>query len=824
MEETMTVEGSNADSMLDWGSPIDPLTPNQLYRRADLSVLAFATTADLQPLDGLAGQARASEALKFGTQIRSGGFNLCVIGSEGARMEQSIKAMLAETASHERKPSDWIYVNNFAEPHRPVAIELPPGRAPALRDAMHELIEDLKATLPAAFESSDFQARRAAIDQAAQKRQEEAFAALREKAAGRNVAILRTPGGFVFTPMRDGEIVPPKDFAAWPEVEQKAAQSAMEGIEPELEQTLRSMPRWDKERREEVRKLEQETVQASVAQTIEEAKAGFLDLDRVLKHFETIRSDLIENAGLFVAPLPDEEIESARTRLGGPFDRYEVNILVTQAESSEGAPIIEEAHPTLGNLTGRIEYMSQQGVLVTNFRLIKAGSLHRANGGYLLINLRNLLMEGFSWASLKRALLQRQIVIEDIARLIGLTTTISLEPDPIPLDIKVLLFGDRLLYYLLDAFDPELSRHFKVLVDFDDDFDRSQSAEANYARLIAALIQKHELLPFDRTAVERVIEHAARLAEDAEKLSLVIERIHDILAESSFYAKEEGRAVVARADVERAIDQKVRRASRLQQHSQEMILRNIALIDSDGSHIGQINGLSVISLGGYSFGRATRITCRVRPGAGKIVDIEREVELGGPLHSKGVLILAGFLAGRYALDAPMSLSASLVFEQSYGGVEGDSASSAELYALLSAIGEIPLRQDLAVTGSVNQHGQIQAIGGVNEKIEGFFDVCNARGLTGKQGVIIPKANVKQLMLRQDVVDACATGKFAVYPVETIDQGIALLTMRPSGERDQAGVYPEQSINRLVEDRLQSFAKARRAALAESFEQAREENE
>jgi predicted ATP-dependent protease len=381
-----------------------------------------------------------------------------------------------------------------------------------------------------------------------------------------------------------------------------------------------------------------------------------------------------------------------------------------------------------------------------------------------------------------------------------------------------------LLYYLLDAFDPELSRHFKVLVDFDDDFDRSQSAEANYARLIAALIQKHELLPFDRTAVERVIEHAARLAEDAEKLSLVIERIHDILAESSFYAKEEGRAVVARADVERAIDQKVRRASRLQQHSQEMILRNIALIDSDGSHIGQINGLSVISLGGYSFGRATRITCRVRPGAGKIVDIEREVELGGPLHSKGVLILAGFLAGRYALDAPMSLSASLVFEQSYGGVEGDSASSAELYALLSAIGEIPLRQDLAVTGSVNQHGQIQAIGGVNEKIEGFFDVCNARGLTGKQGVIIPKANVKQLMLRQDVVDACATGKFAVYPVETIDQGIALLTMRPSGERDQAGVYPEQSINRLVEDRLQSFAKARRAALAESFEQAREENE
>src|SRR3974390_605521 len=708
----MTVEGSEDDRGLESRGPIEPLTPDQLYRHADISGLTFATTADLEPFDGFAGQQRALEALHFGTKIRSAGFNLCVIGSEDDQMEQSIKAMLAETAPRERKPSDWIYVNNFAEPHRPMAIELPPGRAPALRDAMHELIEDLKATLPAAFESSDFQARRAAIDEAAQKKQEEAFAALREKAAGQSVAILRTPGGFVLAPMRDGEIVPPKEFATWTEEQQKAVQAAMERIEPELEQALRSIPRWEKERREEVRKLEQEMVRASVEQSIGEAKARFLDLGAVLKHFETIRRDLIENAGLFVAPLPEGEIESARTIPGGPFDRYEVNVFVTQAESREGAPIIDDVHPTLGNLTGRIEYISKQGVLVTNFRLIKAGSLHRANGGYLLINLRSLLMEGFSWASLKRALLQRQIVIEDVARLIGLSSTVSLEPDPIPLDIKVVLFSDRLLYYLLDAFDSEFSRHFKVLVDFDDDFDRSQAAEASYARLIAALVHKNELLPFDRKAVQRVIEHAARLAEDAEKLSLGVERIQDILAESSFWAQADAKAVVALEHVERAIDLKIQRASRLQKRTQEMILRDIALIDTEGSQTGQINGLSVISLGGYSFGRASRITCRVRPGAGKIVDIEREVELGGPLHSKGVLILAGFLAGRYALDAPMSLSASLVFEQSYGGVEGDSASSAELYALLSAIGEIPLRQGPAVTGSVNQHGQIQAIGGV----------------------------------------------------------------------------------------------------------------
>jgi predicted ATP-dependent protease len=677
--------------------------------------------------------------------------------------------------------------------------------------------------LPAAFESSEFQARRAAIDEAAQKKQEEAFAALREKAAGENVAILRTPGGFVLTPMRDGEIVPPKEFAGWPEEQQKAAQAAMERIEPELEQALRSIPRWEKERREEVRKLEQETVRASVEQSIEEAKAKFLNLGAVLKHFETIRRDLIENAGLFVAPLPEGEIESARRIPGGPFDRYEVNVLVTQAENSEGAPIVEDVHPTLGNLTGRIEYISKQGVLITNFRLIKAGSLHRANGGYLLINLRSLLMEGFSWASLKRALLQRQVVIEDLARLIGLSATVSLEPDPIPLDIKVVLFSDRLLYYLLEAFDPEFSRHFKVPADFDDDFSRSQAAEASYARLIAALVRKNALLPFDREAVQRIIEHAARLAEDAEKLSLGVERIQDLLAESSFWAQSDAKAFVALEHVEHAIEEKIRRASRLKERGQEMILRDIALIDTVGVQTGQINGLSVISLGGYSFGRVTRITCRVRPGAGKIVDIEREVELGGPLHSKGVLILAGFLAGRYALDGPMSLSASLVFEQSYGGVEGDSASSAELYTLLSAIAEIPLRQDLAVTGSVNQHGRIQAIGGVNEKIESFFEICRARGLTGKQGVIIPGANVKHLMLRRDVVQACSAGRFAIYPIETIDQGMALLTLRPSGERDAAGAYPANSVNRLVEDRLKSFAKARRAALAESLEEARGEN-
>ena len=450
-----------------------------------------------------------------------------------------------------------------------------------------------------------------------------------------------------------------------------------------------------------------------------------------------------------------------------------------------------------------------QGALVTNFHLIKAGALHRANGGAILLDARSLLMEPFSWAALKRALLRQEVTIEDVARFVGLTTTVSLEPDPIPLDLKIVLFGDRMLYYLLSAIDPEFSQYFKVLADFDDDICRSPASEMVLARLIGEIAAQEKLRPLDRGGVERTIEHAARLADDANKLTLLVERLHDLIAEANHLAGQAGRETVGRADVEQAIRQQVRRVSRLRERSQEMILKDILLIETTGKRIGQINGLSVLSLGDYAFGRPSRITCRVRAGSGKIVDIEREVALGGPIHSKGVLILSGFLAGRYAMDQPMSVYASMVFEQSYGGVEGDSASSAELYALLSALADAPLRQDLAVTGSVNQYGAVQAIGGVNEKIEGFFDICLARGLTGSQGVLIPAANVQHLMLRSDVVEACAAGRFAVYPVLTIDQGIAIMTGLPAGERGPEGAYPIGSLNRAVEDRLKDFAKIRK---------------
>jgi predicted ATP-dependent protease len=459
-------------------------------------------------------------------------------------------------------------------------------------------------------------------------------------------------------------------------------------------------------------------------------------------------------------------------------------------------------------------------VLVTNFLLVKAGAIHRASGGYLLLDVRALLMEPFSWTALKRALKRGEIAIEDVGRFLGLTSTVSLEPDPIPLNVKVVLFGERLLYFLLCAHDPELCDHFKVLADFEDDFSRTPENEAIVSRLAASIARRDKLRPLDRAAVERVVEHAARLADHSEKLSLRVKDLREALIEADFCAREAGCDVIGRVDVERALEARIRRASRLRDRAKESILERVALIDTDGARAGQVNGLSVIELGGLAFGRPTRITCQTRPGGGKVVDIEREVELGGPIHSKGVLILSGFLAGRYALDAPMSLFASLVFEQSYGGVEGDSASSAELYALLSALAQAPLRQDLAVTGSVNQLGVVQAIGGVNEKIEGFFDICAARGLTGKQGVLIPGANVQHLMLREDVVRACADGRFAVYPIAAIDEGIALLTGLEAGERQADGSFPAGSLNRRVEDRLRAFAEIRKNFGKEGGDEAR----
>lgn len=789
---------------------VRPLPAERLYRAADLSALSFVSTADIEPADGLVGQQRALDAIAFGTRISTPGFNLFVIGPSGMRMQRAVERILAETAGERRRPSDWVYVNNFKDARKPVAIELPAGRAAEFSEIMRGLIDDLKTTLPAVFESEDYQTRRGAIDQAFQAKQAEAFTALHDKAAAKDIGILRTPMGFALAPLRKGQPVPPDEFRTWPEAQRRETEATIEGLEKDLEHVVRQLPQLETDRRDAVRKLNRETAGFAIGHFIDTVKKRFTDIQKIVEHLEAIRAHLIENVAMFVLKGEGEEWQRTEEQLGGPFDRYSVNVLVGHTGGEPNIPIVEELHPTLPNLLGSIEYVSQHGVLATNFRLIKAGAIHRANGGLLLLDARSLLTEPFSWTALKRTLRQGEIRIEDLGRFIGLTSTVSLEPDPIPLDVKVVLFGDRMLYYLLAAFDPDVAEHFKVLADLEDDVDRTPASEAAHARLIAALVRRSNLKPVDRAGTALLIEHAARLAEHANKLTLVVDQLDDVLAEADFWASKAGRAVIARADVETAIEQKIRRSSRLRDRAQESILEHVALIDTSGARVGQVNGLSVAELAGFRFGRPTRITCRVRPGSGKVVDIEREVELGGPIHSKGVLILSGFLAGRYARDTPMSLFASLVFEQSYSGVEGDSASSAELYALLSALAELPLRQDLAVTGSVNQQGEVQAIGGVNEKIEGFFDICRKRGLTGTQGVLIPESNVQHLMLRRDVIQACATGKFFIYPVTTIDQGIELLTSRSAGERGSDAIYPAQSLNRAVEDRLRAFARIRQS--------------
>ena len=792
------------------------LTCEQLYRKADLSRLAFATTRDIEVLPGLLGQSRAQRAIQLGTNVSGAGFNIFATGASGARLFPMVKGVLAKSAGPPPTFQDWVYVNNFGMPHQPTAIALPPGRAPSLQASLRKLIENLRVTLPALFESEDYQRRRNAIEGSMRTKTQEALNSLGQRAAARNIAIVRTPMGFSMAPMENGAIVEPETFNAWPEERRHEAQQAMRELEAELEETMRAMPRFEKERRDAVRTLDQETTRFAIEHEIGEARREMADMPVALAHLDRVQADLADNIQLFLQQDPG----SAERRLPLLADvlseRYDANVLVTHNDGSNTAPVVEELHPTLSNLLGRVEHFQVQGALVTNFRMIKAGALHRANGGTILIDALSLLSEPYSWSALKRALVQRKIVIEDLAHIVGFASTVTLEPEAIPLDIKVILCGERRVYYLLAHLDPEFAQHFKILADFDDEIDRSPENEALFARMVSRIARDCGARPLDRAAVERVIERAARLSDDSQKISLIAERVGDLVTEADHWAAEGARDVVTGADVQRAIDEDRARASRLEEQLRESVLREVSMVTTDGERVGQVNGLSVIGLGAHSFGRPTRITARVRPGVGRIVDIEREVSLGGPLHSKGVLILSGFIAGRYALDTPMSLYASLVFEQSYSGVEGDSASAAELCALLSALAETPIRQDIAITGSVNQHGDIQAIGGVNEKIEGFFDVCAARNLTGRQGVMIPAANVQHLMLRADVIEACARGGFKIFAASTIDQAISCLTGRPAGRRVK-GVYPKGTINRAVEDRLNEWARLRRKLVARSQE-------
>ena len=794
---------------------IASLKPDQLYQHTDPSLFSFETTADLEETVQVLGQERAIEAIRFGIGIQQEGYNMYALGPHGLGKYTAIRKIIEGQAEQETVPPDLIYVHNFEQSHKPSALQLPAGRGAKLRDDMKELVEELQAVLPAAFESEEYHAQRQAVEEELRERQESAFEQLREQAQGEGIALVQTPNGLAFAPMREGEVIQPKEFLALPEEEQKAVQAQIEELQEELQRIMRQVPQWQKEVRSQVKSLQREVAVFTVTPLFEELREQYEDLPEVLEYLEAVQEHIIENVEAFIEQPGENEnplMQMMRNRQTGSrtpsFTEYQVNLLVDNSEL-EGAPVVYLELPTYQNLIGRIEHISQMGALITNFTLIKPGGLHEANGGYLLLDARKLLVQPFAYEGLKRALQANKITIETLGQVYSMVSTVSLEPEPIPLDIKVVLLGERLLYYLLYQHDPEFGELFKVMADFENEMVRSEDNSQAYARLIASMARREELRPFDREAVARVIEYSARQASDKERLTTHTQTVADLLREANYWARAAERDVVMEADVEKAVEAQIYRSNRLQEQMQESILRETVLIDTTGEVIGQINGLAVLHIGNYAFGRPNRITATVSIGRGEVIDIERRVDLGGPIHSKGVLILSSFLAARFAEERPFSLSASIVFEQSYAGVEGDSASSTELYALLSAMAEVPIRQGLAVTGSVNQRGQVQAIGGVNQKIEGFFDICVKRGLTGEQGVLIPVSNVKNLMLREDVRNAVEAGEFHIYPVAHVDEGIEILTGIPAGEEEEDGQYPEGTINARIVNRLERLAKMRR---------------
>ncbi len=778
-----------------------PLTPEALCHLCEPSQFSFQTTEELKDLTEIIGQDRAVQAVHFGIGIQREGYNLYVMGPSGMGKHTMVHQYLEQKASTQEKPSDWCYVNNFEQAHKPRALRLPHGRGAKLALEMEQLMEELTTVIPAAFESEEYRDHVQALEEELKEQQEHAFSELAEAANKQKVKLFRTPSGFAFAPLHDGEVVSPEEFDKLPEKEQAKIESIVSALQEQLQAIIQRIPQWRKETRDKVKALNREVAISAVGSLIEELRKNYAELPEVLSYFDAVEHDVVNNVKDFLKGEEQTEIVIGQQQSDPrALHRYMVNNLVLN-NREEGAPVVYLDNPTYLNLVGRAEHIAQFGTLMTDFTLLKPGALHEANGGYLLVDAHKLLTQPYAWEGLKRALYANQVSIEPLEKMWGLASTVSLEPEPIPLDLKVIVMGDRTLYYLLHEYDPDFGELFKVQADFEEHIERSEENNLLMARLIATIGRKEELLPFSRDAVARVIDYASRHVEDAHKLTTHMRSIADLLREADYWAHQRGNALVDGDDIRQAIDQQEHRASRVRERIHEAIQRGDIMIDSSGDMVGQVNALSVMGLGNYSFGQPSRVTATVHIGEGQVVDIEREVEMGGPIHSKGVLILSSFIASRYARKQPLSLSASLVFEQNYGGVEGDSASLAELCALLSALAEAPIKQTLAMTGSVNQHGQVQPIGGVNEKIEGFFEVCRTRGLSGEQGVIIPASNTKNLMLHPDVVEAVAQGQFLIYEVHTVDEALYLLTGIEAGEMDEEGNYPEGSLNARAYERL-----------------------
>jgi len=767
--------------------------------------LPFETTADLPSGDSIVGQDRAVRALDFGLTIPQVGYNVFVTGPPGTGRTTYSLSKVTQMAAGQPVPSDWIYVHNFQQPDQPMAIALRPGQGAAFRREVERLVEELKDGIRKLFAGETFEARRAGLIQQYEQQAGAIWRELEQEARRLGFALQRTPMGIVQVPLApSGEPFTDEQMMQLTPAHRQELERRARQLQESVAEATRKVRAIEREARDAVAQLERSAVMSVASHAVDALKQRYADHPRIVEWLDRFLADVVERHGDF-----REDAEGAPPlpflpRRGPEFTRYRVNLLIDNGET-RGAPVVLELNPTYYNLFGKTEYRGEFGAMVTDFTMIKPGALHRANGGYLIMHARDLLTSPFSWEALKRALKSREIRIENLGEQYGLFATATLRPEPISLAVKVILIGVPLVYHLLYLYDDDFPKLFKIKADFDTDIERTPESMVEYAGAIGAICRREGLLPFDRGALARILEHAARLADDQERLSMRFNQMADVIYEASAWARAAGASAVRADHVRRAIDERVRRSNRIEERIRELIRDGQLLVSLDGAAQGQVNGLSVLMLGDYAFGRPSRVTARTFVGGRGVVNIERETQLSGRIHTKGVLTLSAYLGGKYAQQRPLSLHASITFEQTYEEVEGDSASSTELYALLSELAGTPIDQGIAVTGSVNQKGEIQPIGGVNEKVEGYYYVCKALGLTGRQGVMIPVQNVRNLMLNDEVTQAIREGRFHLWAVRTIDEGIEVLTGLPAGEADAEGRYPDGTVNALVSRRLGELA-------------------
>ncbi|MFH0965443.1 MAG: AAA family ATPase [Planctomycetota bacterium] len=786
------------------------LPAEALRWRCDAKQLRFRSTEELPGLGGLIGQDRAQEALDFGVAMDSYGYNIFVLGPRGTGKNTAVRKVLERRAAQMPVPPDWCYVNNFDDPKSPRALRLPVGKGRELAHDMDELVSELSARIPRAFEGESYQAHRRKIMEEFQEKRREMLQALQGKAAGNDFSLTFTPQGIAVIPMVEGEPIDPKKYETLSDEKKQEIERKGKALHEELQERTKEIRNVEKALKERVAELDRQVASFAVGDTVAELRRKYASLEGVTRYLEQVEKDILERVQDFVRATKGEEGEEVEAILPGlaaprpTFERYKVNVIVDHS-STKGAPVVTERNPTFYNLVGRLEYRATMGTMTTDFTMIGAGALHRANGGFLVLEVKDVLMNPFAWEALKRALATKEVRTEDMNEQFRLVTVTRLEAEPIAFSAKVVLIGSPWLYYLLNAYDEDFRKLFKVMSHMDVQTDRTEETIQSYSRYVGELCRTEGLMHLAPGAVAEVIEHAARLAEDQEKLATTFSEVADLVRETSFWAGRNGRKHAEREDVRKALEQLKRRNSLIEERIQELIEKDVLMVDAEGAKVGQVNGLSVSQMGDYEFGRPNRITARVYVGSAGVLNIEREAKMSGSIHDKGVMILTGYLGGRYALSQPLSMSASICFEQSYSGVEGDSASATELFALVSSLSEMPLSQGIAVTGSVNQRGEIQPVGGVTTKIEGFFDVCSRKGLTGKQGVMIPSRNVRSLMLKEEVVNAVREGKFHIWAIDTVDRGIELLTGKAAGERRKDGTYPKGTVNAAVQERLKKFA-------------------